>query len=233
MPLADEIQREVQKIFSDQWTTRSGQIVPEPENIKLGNEAVEFETPAILYADLTGSTALVDGRDWRFAAEIYKSYLYAAARIVRHMGGKITSYDGDRIMAMFIGDSPCTSATKAGLKINHAVLDIINPALKAQYPNSGYSIRQVVGIDTSPIRAARTGVRGGNDIVWIGRCANYAAKLTELKLAERTWITQAVFDRLHHSAKFADANQTPMWKGYKWSENGDKQIYGSTWKMSP
>ena len=162
-------------------------------------------------------------------AEVYKTFLFCAAKLVREQGGTITSYDGDRIMAVFGGKSPNTDAAKCGLKINYAVSKIINPALKSQYPSSTFVVKHVVGIDTSPIRAARTGVRGGNDIVWVGRAANYAAKLTELNLTETSWITKDVYDKLHESAKLGGEPKRDMWKFYNWSQNGDLQIYGSNW----
>jgi class 3 adenylate cyclase len=229
MALADDLKAQVAGIFKDQWTTRKGQVVPEPEALQLGNDAVELERATILYADLSGSTSLVNDYSWTFSAEIYKTYLYCAARIVRAEGGAITSYDGDRIMGVFIGDYQSTRAMRCALKINYAVNFIVNPALKARYPTMDFEVKQVVGIDTSPVRAARTGVRGGNDIVWVGRAANIAAKLTEIKAAERTWITKDVFDVAYASAKLSSADGTPMWTQYAWTERGNAQVYGSTW----
>lgn len=229
MALADDLTTEVAKIFKDSWTKRDGQVVPEPEDLKLSNDAVVFDAATILYADLSGSTAMVNSKNWMFAAEIYKTFLFCSAKLVREQGGKITSYDGDRIMGVFVGNSPNTDAAKCALKINYAVSKIINPALKAQYPDSTFKVKQVVGIDTSPIRAARTGVRGGNDLVWVGRAANYAAKLTEISLTETSWITKDVYDKLHESAKQGGEPKQDMWKSYKWSQNGDLPIYGSNW----
>lgn len=229
MALADDLKAEVAEIFKAQWTKRDGQVVPEPEALKLSNDAIEFNAATILYADLSGSTAMVNSENWMFAAEVYKTFLFCAAKLVREQGGTITSYDGDRIMGVFIGDTPNTDAAKCALKINYAVSKIINPALAAQYPNSAFRVKQVVGIDTSPIRAARTGVRGGNDIVWVGRAANYAAKLTDRNLSETSWITKDVYDKLHESAKLGGEPRRDMWKSYKWKENGDYPIYGSNW----
>jgi class 3 adenylate cyclase len=232
MTLADDMKSEVAKIFREQWSKRAGQVVPEPENIKLGNDAIEFAKATVLYADLSGSTAMVNAKSWTFAAEVYKTFLYCAARLVRAEGGTITSYDGDRIMGIFVGENPCTRATRCGLKINYAVEQIVNPALKAQYPSDSYEVKQVVGIDASSIRAARTGIRGGNDVVWVGQAANYAAKLTEINLSERTWITKAVYDIMHESVKLGGPNKQNIWKEFKWSQNGDLPIYGSTWWWS-
>jgi uridylate cyclase len=230
MTLMDELKDEVKKTFKESWEKRSGEVVPEPEDIKLGNDAVEFNRATVLYADLSGSTALVNSEGWMFSAEIYKTYLYCAAKIIRSEGGSITSYDGDRVMGVFVGKSQSVPAVRCGLKINYAVQEVINPALAVQYPSKKYKVGQIVGIDTSEIRAARTGVRGGNDIVWVGRAANYAAKLTELKLEEKTWITKEVYDYLSDSEKLGGEAKASMWKSYKWTQNGDIPIYGSTWR---
>jgi class 3 adenylate cyclase len=105
----------------------------------------------------------------------------------------------------------------------------VNPAIKRQYPKSNYILKQVVGVDTSQIRVARTGVRGGNDLVWIGRAANYAAKLTELRLKPSTWITKDVFDVMSDNVKSGGNPSQNMWQNWKWTELGDYSIYSSTW----
>lgn len=135
-------------------------------------------------------------------------------------------------MAVFVGESQTTPAARCGLKINYAVMNIVNPALKAQYPSSDYTVKQVVGIDTSDLRAARTGVRGDNDIVWVGRSANYAAKLTELNLSERTWVTADAYAHMLDDAKFGGDPKRPMWTKYTWKAHGDRTIYGSNWWWS-
>jgi class 3 adenylate cyclase len=230
MGLFDELKDEVKKIFAESWKARDGEVVPDPEDLRLGNDAVEFKRATVLYADLSGSTNLVNTEGWTFAAEIYKTYLYCAAKIIRSEGGSITSYDGDRVMGVFIGMNQSVPAVRCGLKINYAVQEIVNPLLAAQYPHMTYKVSQIVGIDTSEIRAARTGVRGGNDIVWVGRAANYAAKLTELKLDEKTWITKDVYNYLTDNVKLGGESKASMWKAYKWSQNADYPIYGSTWR---
>ena len=233
MPLLEDMQAAVAAVMTTTWETRQGQVVPAPEALRLGNEAVEFERATVLYADLQGSTKMVDAEHWEFSAEVYKIFLHCAATIIRAEGGTITSYDGDRVMGIWVGDRQTTPAAIAGLKINYAVQKIVNPALRQQYPSRIYEVKQVVGIDTSPIRAARTGVRGGNDIVWVGRAANYAAKLTSLNLDERTWITDDAFRRLHDEAKFGGNPSRLMWKKYRWTRQGDFPIHGSTWHWKP
>ena len=229
MPLGDNLNSEVFKILREAWTTRLGRTVPEPEDLALRNDAVKIDA-TVLSADLDESTNLVNSNTAEFAAEIYKIYLACAARIIRNEGGVITGYDGDRIMAVFIGRSRNSTAAQTGLKINHAVLKIINPAIRSVYRNSTYSVKHQVGIDSSDLFAARTGIRGANDLVWVGRAANYAAKLSA-RTGPATQITAAVYDRLNKDSKFGP-NGENMWIEGRAREIGDGRIYTSTWSWS-
>lgn len=230
MSLGDDLQSKVRDIFSKEWTEKEGRVVPQPEDLRLGNDARFFERATVLYADLSESTALVDTMTWQFAAEVYKAFLHCAASIIRDEGGAITSYDGDRVMGVWIDGSQSTRAARCGLKINYAVEKIINPALNKQY-NTDFVLKQNVGIDTSRLRTTRTGVRGGNDLVWIGRAANYAAKLSAADGAAKTWVTEELFGRMAKCVKFGgQPSKEPMWSQYTWTEFDDRKIYGSTWR---
>ena len=158
MGLGDDLKSEVLKILQEEWSEREGRVVPASDDLKLSNAAVILDG-TVLYADLDDSTKLVDAKDPSFAAEVYKCFLVCAARIIRFEGGEITSYDGDRIMAVFIGDSKNSDAARTALKINYAVLKIVNPAIQEEYPKANYSVKHVVGIDTSSLFVARTGIR--------------------------------------------------------------------------
>jgi class 3 adenylate cyclase len=98
MAFKADLESEVKAIFESKWTKRDGQVVPDPEDLQLGNDAVKLQA-TVLYADMADSTDLVDGHEPHFAAEIYKAYLRCAARIIKHEQGTITAYDGDRLMA--------------------------------------------------------------------------------------------------------------------------------------
>ena len=228
MALGDDLNSEVRKILRETWTTRAGRVVPEPEDLALGNDAVTLNG-TVLYADLDDSTNLVNTMKPAFAAEIYKSYLVCAARIIRSEGGVITGYDGDRIMAVFIGDEKDSAAARTGLKVNYAVLEIINPAIQNQYTNSRYSIKQQVGIDACELFVARTGIRGANDLVWVGSAANYAAKLSA-RDGPPTQITPAVYDRLDARSKYGGNPSQNMWVSGTARGIGNGSIYTSTWK---
>jgi class 3 adenylate cyclase len=223
-----EILAEVKEAFEAKWEEREGRKVPEAEDLQLGNDAITL-AGTVLYADLADSTGLVNNFKGWFAAEIYKAYLVGACRIIRNNGGEITAFDGDRVMAVFIGNYKNSSAAKTALHIN-AFVGELNAQIKLSYPKTGYVLRQSVGIDTSNLFVARTGIRNSNDLVWVGRAANYAAKLCAL--GDSTYpshITEDVFTKLSDETKY-DSSQPrkPMWEKLMWNEMGIV-IYRSSW----
>ena len=230
MALATDLTKKVAEFFATKWVTRNGQVVPEATNVTLGNDAVKLNG-VVLYADLAESTGLVRNYSSEIAAEVYKSYLHCASRIIELNGGVITAFDGDRVMAVYIGDNKETRAMRTALAINHAVYFIINEALKKEYGDKVKSlfIRQAVGIDVSDLFIAKTGVRGSNDLVWVGNAANNAAKLCGQRTGDyASWITKAVYDAADNSVKTANKGLgiEKMWEQTVWDS---KHVYRSSW----
>lgn len=231
MGLKADLEADVQKIYNYKWSRRNGRKVPEDSDLNAGSDAVDIEA-TILYTDLDESTKLVDNyKDW-YAAENYKTFLQCATKIIRSEGGLIRSFDGDRVMGVFIGSSKNTSAVRCGLKINWAVKNIIQPKLVKRYPNTKYVMKHVTGIDSSKIMAVKAGIRNSNDIAWIGKAANHAAKLSAMPSSYSTWITNAVYDNMSKEAKFSGNKN--MWEERSWKAQNDRRIYRSsyTWKLS-
>ena len=229
MKSKNDIQNEIKEILATKWNTRVGQKVPEPNDIGLANDAVKLDA-TVLYADLKESTLMVNNFPASIAAEIYKCYLKGCCEIIKNNEGVITSFDGDRVMAVYIGDYKNTNAVKTALNINYFVLKILNPALKNQYEDLNYSVGQVVGIDTGELFVARTGIRGDNDLVWVGNAANLAAKMCSIRNIDgSTFISKKVYSRMCSSVKYKDdENKINMWTKCMWSEYSE-DIYSSTY----
>jgi class 3 adenylate cyclase len=226
MGLKSELEEEVDATFRKRWTERDGTVVPDEDSIGLGNDGVNLEA-VVLYADLADSTQLVKTNTKTFAAEIYKTFLHCAGKIIRSESGTITAYDGDRIMAVFIEGAKHTNAVKAGMKIKYAAEKIIRPKYKDVYKDADYVMKHIVGIDRSKILVANSGVRGAKDLVWVGNAANIAAKLSSLSQEYSTYITKTVYDSMLDEVKYS--NGTLMWEERVWSGYDSSTIYRSNW----
>jgi class 3 adenylate cyclase len=225
---SEDIFKEIRGIFRKKWTTREGRVVPEAGDVALGNDAVTL-SGTVLYADMADSTGLVNGFKPWFAAEIYKAYLLGACRVIRNNGGEITAFDGDRVMAVFLGASKNSTAAKAALQINY-VVGKANELIREAYPTTAYALRHTVGIDVSELFAARTGIRDSNDLVWVGRAANNAAQLSALgETGFPTYITDDVFTHLNKESKYGGQNNTLMWEKRTWTGR-QLVVYRSSWR---
>ena len=238
LALSNDIKREVSSIITTKWEIRKGQVVPTSESVKLAGGAVEIEA-TFLYADLAKSSRLVKVLDRRVAAKILKSFLATTTKLIRNKGGAVLSFDGDRVLGVFVGESKNTSAATCALNISWAVGQVIRPKFESKYEtvrNLSFKIAHGVGIDTGTVLMVRAGARGNNDLISIARPPSLAAKLSEHRTAPyRTYVTASVYNRLNNSAKYGgqDKDQN-MWQKRAWSYL-DRLIviYRSSWYSAP
>lgn len=127
---------------------------------------------------------------------------------------------------MFIGDSKNTDVAKCGLQINWASKKIVAAKIAEQYPKSTFVLKQRVGIDTSKLFVARTGIRGSNDLVWVGNAANNAAKLAALDPRYPTYITADVYSRLHETSKLGGDPKRNRGLERWWPDPLDRRLAG-------
>lgn len=228
MGLKEDITKQTRDIFRTEWSISDGNSVPDENTIKLGNDGVRI-TATVLYADLADSTEMVRNSTEKVSAEIYKSFLNAICKVITSNSGTITAFDGDRVMAVFMGERPNTDAAKTALQINYTIKEIVQKEYREFYQYSNYDFEYGIGIDTSKILVAKTGIRGSNDLVWVGNSANIAAKLCSLrKLGKRIWITEEVFNKLLDSSKYGGNPKSLMWEKH-WSTDLGMTAYGSSW----
>ena len=237
MSLTDELSQDVDSILRQEWNIRDGQVVPKTEDIALAGGAVKLHV-AMLYADLADSTELAMNYDKRVAAKVFKSFLACSSKLIRKHSGEIRSFDGDRVMGVFVGDFKNTLAAKCALKINYAFLNIIKPKLLAKYSSlatGSYKLAHCVGVDRSDVLIIRGGVRKNNDLVWVGRAPNVAAKLSAIRNSPyHSYITDDVFNVMTDEAKIgSDGRQ--MWEKRENSTEvkGVSTIYRSSWTWTP
>jgi class 3 adenylate cyclase len=192
MALIDELRDKISAIATESWDDiTQGRVVPTTTSLTFSNSGISLDA-CILYADIHGSTRMVDLISATLAAEYYKSFLYCGARLIKSEGGDLVAYDGDRVMAVFLGEDKVDCAIRAAFKIKYAVDQIINPEFSSIYGNKHFELRHTVGIDAGTVLVAKTGIRADNDLVWVGPAANYAAKLNSfdgLDIAYSTRIT--------------------------------------------
>lgn len=184
-------------ILTEPWKVTNPRDVPQSEDITLLNGAASIEA-TYLYADLANSSALAQAVPPESAARAIRMYLNTAVRVLRHYQGQIRSFDGDRVMAIFIGDSKNSNAFRAAMAINSYVVNVIPDRIAGlpEIGRAGWTMKHGIGIDTGPALLVRGGVRNNNDIVSIGAAPNVAAKLADVRDLDPIHITKRSVERV-------------------------------------
>jgi len=223
----------VDTIFGTQFNQRDGKVVPTTEDVALKDGAVKIEA-AFLYADLAGSAKLSKTCPWTTTAKIIRAFLDCTTRLIIKHGGAVRSFDGDRVMGVFMGDSKNSNASICGREIHWTVRKIIHPAAHKQFASirdNGFEIRHGVGIDVGEVRAVRSGIRDNNDLIWIGKAASFSAKLSDLRdPGNHTYVSSRTYSRLSAEAKLLEGKN--MWTSTTFSFAGETETVYKTshWK---
>lgn len=235
MTFKNKIESAVDEIITVRWDDRDGQLVPKTGDVAFKDEAVKLEA-TYLYADLVDSSSLAQKVNEPVAARAIRAFLKSSVQIIRKYDGHIRSFDGDRVMGIFIGDSKNSHAARVALGINWAMINVIKPKLLARWPNleDKWKIRHAVGIDTGRVFIVRGGVRNNSDLVSVGEPANIAAKLSDIRTGEASFISREVYGRLNDASKISSKGSN-MWDGHSKVTIGGKDVvvYSSTYWKTP
>lgn len=236
MGLGDELLEAVNEILNERWDVRQGRAVPKVEDIVLAGEAVVLDG-TFLYADLSQSSALVSSMDPRIFGKAIKAFLSCMSRLIRNYEGEVTAFDGDRVMGLFIGDQKNSRAVSCALCMATAMHEILNPQVGAYISRLGHTAPRLshgVGIDTGRVFAVRAGIYGRNDIVWVGRAPNLAAKLSSIrKEGYSTFISSDVYAKMANDVKYTPQG-THVWETHVHLYCGRPiTSYKSSWLWCP
>ncbi|TDT82267.1 hypothetical protein DFO47_102190 [Arthrobacter sp. AG258] len=212
MTRKDDYSTAVDSLLKTKLDTRRGQVVPTSDSINLNNGGVWLKA-VYLYTDMEDSSGLAKNHSATTAAQIVRAFLAAVTRVIRDNKGEIRSYDGDRVMAIFIGDNAPTVAARTALEIKWAVDEIVRPSLAyrlSEYLKSSWVLSSRTGIDLGDALVVRAGVRNSNDLVSIGDAPNIAAKLSDLHGA-RTTITDRMWKEMAYSTCYSSGEGNAMW----------------------
>jgi len=232
--LIPTVESSVADIMTAAWSITNGTVVPTTDDIVMRNGGRLLDA-TYAYADLADSSKIAQTLKKEAAAKIIRAFVNSATRILRNFGGEIRSFDGDRVMAIFVGDDKNWNAVRAAFAINWAVVEVIRPAIKSNWSDGEdfCNISHRVGIDTGESLIVRGGARNNNDLISVGAAPNIAAKLSDLKNGHTTYITDRVYDELADNLLYYESNgyrQNCWSKLYSSIQIGGtyNTVYGST-----
>ncbi|WP_375780479.1 adenylate/guanylate cyclase domain-containing protein [Bradyrhizobium sp. ma5] len=184
--LADEVSTILDSGFSISITQtntvpHSGDPVITFPNLDTDTQGAKLIETCVLYIDMRRSTDLNLAHRAPTVAKLYSAFVRAMTRTARHYGGHVRGIIGDRVMVLFDVQNCFESAVDCAVAMNTVCRHIINEHFK---PND---VRFGIGIDYGRMLATKTGIRrhgveqpNYQNLVWLGRPANVASKLTDV-----------------------------------------------------
>lgn len=184
----EEINTDVKDIINTkfEFSVTDAQQVPSYEHSSLTFEngvtkkGKTIET-CILYVDIRDSVALNNQHQKETMGKLYTAFTKAVLSIVDYHGGSVRNIIGDRVMAVFPPKNCFTNAVDCAVSINTVATRIINKHFKLNEFKCG------IGIDYGSMLVLKNGIiKQGHDrtayknLVWIGRPANIASRLTDI-----------------------------------------------------
>lgn len=234
--MARDYGADVSTIINTPWNTSNSESFPTTDGVTLAGGA-KWVKATYFYADLADSSKMAKHFDPRVTAKIIKSFLQSATHLVSENGGRVVSFDGDRVMGVFTGGSKNTNAVRCALNVSWVVQEVIRKKFEKNYDSvrdASFQISHGVGVDTGQALVVRGGVRGNNDLISIGRAPNLAAKLSDLRAGFYSRITKDVYKNMNKDVIFAHKDGSNMWQSANWTFlNENIDIYRSTWWRSP
>ncbi|WP_438453970.1 adenylate/guanylate cyclase domain-containing protein [Vibrio alginolyticus] len=164
----------------------------------------------VLYVDIRDSVKLSAAKRPNTLTKIYSSFVRAMVDCGRYYGGHIRNIIGDRVMVVFDEEDCFKNAVKTAVLMNTVCQKILNKRFK-----SYTDIQCGIGIDHGAMLVTKTGtIRQGQEkefyrsLVWLGRPANIASRLTDIAAKKETVTTRGV-----ESGHFYP-NLDPQWSWY-------------------
>jgi class 3 adenylate cyclase len=224
MELVNDLENKVQEYLDGDYEVTETQTIPSVDNVPFGKKAKKMQLCAYCI-DLRKSSDLLTIHQKRTSGKIHKAFLAVASKVVLEYGENIRSFNGDSILAFWPASyiSQISKAVEAAM-ITKWFLDIKLSPLFEKYEKIDFGI----GLDWGEVYIVRAGIprdTNNNDLVFIGKCVNFATAIANqahapyhVEISEVTY-KNLTDDRIYGVSNGAEVN---MWKDDKVEWNGKK-----------
>lgn len=174
----------ISDIFKTDFVYNDCRVVPHYNDSNLTFEYGETKKgkkikTCVLYADLRDSVKLTNRYSEDTMGKIYTSFIKSVILCAENHNGVVRNIIGDRVMVVFNIDRCFSNAVDCAISINCAINKILNKKIPG--------VRCGIGIDYGEMFVIKSGIFKKSEesstykgLVWIGRPANIASRLTDV-----------------------------------------------------
>lgn len=156
----------------------SGITYPNLDEKKMNAKTI---TTCVLYIDIRKSTELNLKHKPETLTKLYAAFMRSMIKAAQHYDGKVRNIIGDRIMVVFEEENCFSNAVNTAILLNSVATYLLDPAFSHNDITCG------IGIDYGKMLVSKGGIKKNGkenapykSLVWLGKPANVASKLTDL-----------------------------------------------------
>lgn len=168
-------------------------------NLATGRLKCKLIETCVIHVDLRRSTNISFDHRRATLAKLYSGFIRAMVRCAGQFGGKVRGIVGDRVMVIFNRDGCFGNAIDTAVLMNSVAKFLLDERF------SGDDVACGIGIDYGKMLATKVGIikRGtenteNKSLVWLGKPANAASKLTDAANKIQTNEIPIVREGLHY-----------------------------------
>ena len=232
MGLVEDLENKVRDYLDGDYEITETKTIPSVENVPFGKKAIKMQLCAYCI-DIRKSTELLTIHEKQTSGKIHKAFLAVASSIVLENGGEIRSFNGDGLLAFWPAyyKNQISTAVKTAMNTKW-LLDVRLSPLFEKYEKIDFGI----GVDWGDVYIIRAGIprnTNNNDLVFIGKCVNYATAIANQAHGPgHVEISESTYSNLEDDCIYGEQNgvKVNMWKdgSVKW-KNEDHKTKITTW----
>lgn len=232
-----EIAEKIKGYLTESYTPSNANVVPKKADLTFGNSVKKMPHVKVFYIDMRKSRKILFDASTFWSVKIHKAFLGGVTHCLENREGHLRSFNGDGLLAFFIGKNAASRAVRAAMDIKGFVLEI-NKILK----NNGINnIDFGIGIAQGKVIVAKSGKAGDDqtrqDLIWVGIPVYIAVELSEFgKSPENIWISDNIFNSIINEKDIL--NVLKHGGGWIWFyehktlNNGYRKVHHTTWHFN-
>jgi class 3 adenylate cyclase len=163
------------------------------DNLDTQKKKCKLLESCVLYVDIRDSAKISAAKQPKTLAKMYSSFVRSMIACARYYGGHVRNIIGDRVMVVFDKEDCFKKAADTAVLMNSVSRYILNKRIKSTDFKCG------IGIDYGKMLITKSGaIRHGAEkefyrtLVWLGKPANTASRLTDMAFKTQTWSVPGV-----------------------------------------
>jgi class 3 adenylate cyclase len=176
---------------------------------KLLRPRCERKQVTVLFADVSGFTALSAQLDPEQVSEIMHRTFDIVLEAVHENGGTVNQFLGDGVMALF-GDGPLEHHACRGLNAALAIQERLEPVRREVRRSHGLEFRVRIGVNTGPVVIGTIGAALRTDYTAMGSTASSASGLLQIAEPGQIVLTEQTRELAGDRYDFAEVGAMPL-----------------------